>query len=150
MPERVTHSLVKALRCVPTFAEFDDRTLVQVVGASANLFWPAETPVFERGSESQALYIVLAGRIRIVDTGDGGEDVEIAQLGEGEFFGELSLLAHTTHTKSALTLEDSELMVIPKASFEELLECSPELAAGLRRKVEERLAAGAPAESRLA
>jgi CRP/FNR family cyclic AMP-dependent transcriptional regulator len=140
MAEPVTHSLVKALRAVPVFAAFDERTLVKIVGVSANLFWPAGTPVFEKGGESEALYIVLSGVVRIIEVTDDPE-TEVAQLGPGEFFGELSLLLHTTHTKSAVALEDSELMVIPKASFQDLLAAYPELAAEFRLKAEERLGA---------
>ena len=146
MRDQITHSLVKALRAVPAFASFDDRTLIRVVGASANLFWRAGTPVFAKGTRSEALYIVLSGCIRIVDDEDAEEDV--ARLGPGQFFGELSLLLHTGHSKAAVALEDSELMVIPKASFQELLADYPELAAEFRRTVEQRLGTGS-AEARL-
>jgi len=65
------HSLVRALRRVPDFSSLDDGILLKVVGASANLFWPAGSIVFERGSPSEALYIVLGGSVRISDGGDG-------------------------------------------------------------------------------
>ena len=138
MVEPVSHSLVAALRAVPAFAAFDDRMLLRVVGASTNLVWRPGSVVFEKGSEAEALYIVLAGRVRIVDASGDGE-VEIAQIGPGDFFGELSLLLHTTHSKTAVALEESELMVVPKESFQELLRSHPDLASELRRKVEERL-----------
>jgi CRP/FNR family cyclic AMP-dependent transcriptional regulator len=135
---RVNHSLVTALQAVPHFAALDGQTLVRIVGASANLFWSGGSLVFEKGSVSDALYIILSGRVRIFDL-DGEEEVEVASLGPGDFFGELSLLLHTTHTKSAEALEDSELMVLPKESFQELLASNPDLAAHFRRKLEERL-----------
>ena len=138
MAVAVSHSLVAALRAVPVFASFDERSVLRVVGASTNLFWRAGSAIFEKGSESDALYIVLTGKVRIVDVSDG-EEVEIAQVGPGDFFGELSLLLHTTHSKTAAALEDTELMVLPKESFQELLATNPELAAHFRRTVEERL-----------
>ena len=61
-PHRVTHSLVKALRAVPDFADLDDATLLRIVGASTNLFYPAGSVVFEPGSPAEALYVVLSGR----------------------------------------------------------------------------------------
>src|ERR671915_542358 len=67
---RVTHSLVKALRTVPDLAALDDRTLLRIVGGSVNLFWPAGTSVFEKGEPAEALYVVLAGQVRIFDVGD--------------------------------------------------------------------------------
>jgi CRP-like cAMP-binding protein len=139
LSSQVRHSLVSALAAVPDFAALDDKTLLRVVGASANLVWPANSVVFETGSASEALYIILSGRVRITDVVDAAE-VEVATLDSGDFFGELSLLLHTSHSKTATAVEDTELMVLPKESFQELLAGSPELAHHFRRKLETRLA----------
>ena len=137
------HSLVKALQGVPVFAQFGESELLKVVGASANLFWPAGSRVFERGSEAEALYIVLSGCVRIVQPGDGN-DVDVADIRAGQFFGELSLMLETTHTRNAVAIKDTELMVLPKASFQELLGSNADVAAHFRQTAEERLAS-APA-----
>jgi CRP/FNR family transcriptional regulator, cyclic AMP receptor protein len=134
----ISHSLVKALRSVPDFASLDDHALLGIVGASSNLRWAAGASIFEPGSLSEALYIILSGKVRIFDVVDGRE-VDVSAIGPGHSFGELSLLLHTTHTKEARAEEDTELMVVPKESFEELLASSPELAAHFRRRLEERL-----------
>jgi CRP-like cAMP-binding protein len=135
--ERVTHSLVKALRAVPDFASLDDRTLLKIVGASVNLFWPAGRYIFEKGSPAEALYVVLSGRVRIFDIVDGKEE-EVSRVSTGDSFGELSLLLRTTHTKNAMAVEDSELMVVPRDEFEALLSSNPEVAEHFQRKLEER------------
>ncbi len=137
MSADVAHSLVKALRAVPDFAEMEEHTLLAIVGASANLWFPSGSTVFERGETGDALYIVLSGAVRIVDE----RDEEVARIEPGDYFGELSLLLHSTHSKSAVASEDTELMVIPKGPFQELLSGSPELASYFRRKVEQRLPA---------
>ena len=137
MPEAITHSLVKALRSVPDLAALDDHALLRVVGASSNLFWPAGSVVFERGSESEALYVVLSGEVSITEPGEGGES-EIARIGPGSSFGELSLMLHTTHTRDARATQDTELMVVPKDSFEDLLSSNADLAAHFRHRLEQR------------
>ena len=136
----ISHSLIKALRGVPGFDVLGDRDLVKVVGASANLHWPSKSVVFEAGSEADALYLVLEGRVRIYEIHDGNE-VDVAEVGPGDFFGELSLLLDTTRTRNVQAVEDSELLVVPKDSFHRLLDQQPELAAHFRRKVEDRMAA---------
>lgn len=134
MSGEVRHSLVSALGAVPDFAALDDRTLLRIVGASANLVWMADSVVFEKGSPSDALYIILGGRVRITDA-----DLEIATLLPGDYFGELSLLLHTRHSKTATAIEDTELMVLPKESFQELLAANADLADHFRRKLETRI-----------
>jgi CRP-like cAMP-binding protein len=138
LPGQVRHSLVKALAAVPDFGALDDRTLLRIVGASANLVWKANSVIFEKDSAADALYIVLSGRVQIVDVANG-EEVEIAVLEPGDFFGELSLLLNTKHSKTARAVETTELMVIPEESFQELLESHPDLAGHFRRKLETHL-----------
>ena len=138
MEERISHSLVKALRGVPDFHALEDRELLDIVGASANLVWSAGEVVFDKEEESEALYVILSGRVRILDVADGSEEA-VATIGPGASFGELSLLLHTTHSKRAVAEEDTELLVVPKRSFEELLGSNPGLAAHFQRKIEDRM-----------
>src|SRR6266498_1148217 len=83
----VTHSLVKALRTVPDFAALDDHALLKVVGASTNLFWPKGEVIFEKDSESEGLYIILSGEVRIFEVQRGREE-EVSRIGPGNSFGE--------------------------------------------------------------
>ena len=139
MPDRVTHSLVAALRQVPDFRPLDEQRLLDVVGCSANLFWREGEAVFEAGDPAEGLYIVLSGKVTIIEPDAG----ELATIGPGDFFGELSLLLDTTHRRTARVAEDAEIMVVPKEPFQGLLTDAPELAEQLRRKADARLGAAA-------
>jgi CRP-like cAMP-binding protein len=136
MSNRVSHSLVNALRHVPAFADLDETTLLELVGCSANLHWDGGRPVFERGGPAEALYVVLAGRVRIVDPEN---DHVVATIETGEYFGELSLMLDTTHSKTAIAGGQTELMVVPRESFRALLDDRPELERQFRRLSDERL-----------
>ncbi|MDP8962022.1 MAG: cyclic nucleotide-binding domain-containing protein [Actinomycetota bacterium] len=137
MSEPATHTLVKTLRRVPNFAPLDEAILLEVVGASANLYWYAGGTVFEAGEPGEALYIVLSGCVRILET-VSGEQREVAELGPGDYFGENALIHEVTHTKTAVVSEGTELLVLPKDSFQPLLDGHPELAARLERTLEQR------------
>ena len=145
MAEPVSHSLVVALRRVPLFAEFDDRALLELVGACCNFCWRSGGRVFDKGEEADALFVVLSGSVDIVDVEDGRE-VAIADVGPGQFFGEHSLLLERTHSKRAVAREDVELMVLAKERFRELLRERPDLEERIRRTIDERLAEAASAE----
>jgi CRP/FNR family transcriptional regulator, cyclic AMP receptor protein len=138
MSDRISHSLMTALRRVPLFSEVDDGALLQLVGAACNFCWRAGSVVFEQGTEAEALFVVLSGSVRILDVRDGRE-VEIARAGPGQFFGEHSLLLRRTHSKRAVAHEDTELMVLSKEHFDELLADRPVLEALIRRRIQERL-----------
>ena len=143
MGQPVTHSLVKALRRVPDFAGLDDRTLLRIVGASTNLVWPANSSVFEPGARTEGLYVVLSGKVVICEVVDG-EDRVIAAVGPDGFFGEHSVLLDTQHTKRAKAVEPTELMVVPRESFQAVMADHPDLVSLLMSRIEARLATPRP------
>lgn len=136
----ISHSLVKTLRKVPMFAGLSDDDLLDIVGVSANLHWHSDGMVFEAGEPGDALYIVLSGKVRIYTTRDGDE-VEVATIGPGDFFGELSLMRKEPHSKSARAVGDADLMAIPNESFTSLLQSDERLRAAVERVMAERLSA---------
>ena len=135
MENKVTHSLVTALRAVPGFADVDERMLLALIGDSANLFWPAGSVVFERGSRTEGLYIIISGKLSVIDKNDD----HVAEMGPGDFFGELSLLLDTVHRHTVSVLEDAELMVLAKDSMDKLNEEHPQLGRAIRDRAEERI-----------
>ena len=139
MTGAITHSLVKALKGVRGFDLLEGPDLLCIVGASVNLRWPQGSHIFKKGSAGEALYVVLSGEVRIYDDVDG-QEVEIARTGPGKYFGEMSLLSQTTHTKNVQATEDSELLVIIKEEFQEMLESNTRLSAHMHETLETRRA----------
>ncbi len=122
--QRASHSLVETLRSIPAFSSLDEKTLLAIAGESINLFWKTGSSIFEPGSPGDALYVVVSGEVAIKDDGDN----EIDRLGAGKFFGEMSLLLNATHSKRAIAVADSEILVLPKDSFDDLVSASSKLA----------------------
>lgn len=117
------HSLVQSLQRVPEFAPLDERTLLAIVGESMNLVWRDGSTIFEPGLPGDALYIVLSGEVLI----DNGTE-QVARLGVGDFFGEISLLLNTTHHRRARAVGECELLVLPKEAFMAVLHTNGRLA----------------------
>lgn len=138
MNSPVIHSLVKALQRVSALGSLDEKTALRIVGVSANLLWSKGSLIFAADHPPEGMYIVLKGRVRVFE-GDQGREEDVALMGPGDFFGEAALLLETDHTKSAQALEDSELMVVPRESFHQLLASDPELNRRIRAKLDERL-----------
>lgn len=143
MEQRVSHSLVQALRAIPDFASLDERTLLAIVGESMNLFWKKGNVVFERGTGGDAFYVIVSGEVSVQDE----EGNEVTRFGPGDSFGEISLLLNTTHQRNAVAATDCELLVLPKDAFSSLLGANPELDAHFKKVLEDRkppLAEAAP------
>ena len=74
--------------------------------------------------------VVVGQRIRIA----GRDGDVIGVIEPGDYFGELSLLSNSQHSKTATAEHDCEILVLPKRSFEALLEVDEDLAAQVRNK----------------
>jgi CRP-like cAMP-binding protein len=133
------------MRRVPLFSELDDGSLLELVGAACNFRWRGGSVVFDKGADAEALFVVVSGSVRIVDVLDDGE-VEVAKVGAGQFLGEHSLLLRRTHSKRAVACEDTELMMLSKGQFEELVAERPDLEAQFHRRIEEHLRQAEAAE----
>ncbi len=80
--------------------------------------------IFKEGDSTMGLYLITSGKVEISKvTSDGWRQI-LATLGEGYFFGELSLLEGRRHMATAVVTEDAEILFIPKEEFERLLESS--------------------------
>lgn len=137
MERKISHSLVQTLRGIPDFSSLEDRELLKIVGESMNLNWRAGSTIFEPGSPGDALYVVLSGEVGIFDVSSETRR-EVAHPSAGDFFGELSLLLNATHSRLAVAVSECEILVLPKESFNKVLDASPTLAAHFAQVLESR------------
>jgi len=72
---------------------------------------PKGTVIFRQGDSGDEMFVISAGRVRLT-LGGHGHEKEIAVLGAGDFFGELSLLSGMARTATAEAIEDSTLLTI--------------------------------------
>lgn len=116
-----------ALERVDLFASLppDDRALL----ASNLHFAPfARGEVLTRqGAQAHWLYIVAQGQVSVRVSVDG-EQREVAQLGSGTFFGEMSLLTGAARSATVVALTEVECWRLDKAAFKALLDRRPEVA----------------------
>jgi CRP-like cAMP-binding protein len=121
---KTPHSLVQTLKAIPDFSALDEDSLLSFVGESMNLFWNEGSTIFDPGDPGDALYVVLDGEVSITQP-DG---TEVAYLQPGQFFGEMSLLTNAVHSKKAVAVRESEILVVAKEAFTDLLEANPKVA----------------------
>lgn len=76
--------------------------------------------IHHQGDESDAIYIVLNGRLRaILDKGDGGMRV-VGEYGQGESVGELEVMTESRRPATLHAIRDTEVAKFPKSLFNSL------------------------------
>jgi small-conductance mechanosensitive channel/CRP-like cAMP-binding protein len=83
-----------------------------------------------QGAEAHWLYLVEEGQAS-VHVRDGSLEKEVARLGEGSFFGEMSLLTGAPRSATVVADTDVECFRLDKAAFQRVLERRPEIAGQL-------------------
>jgi CRP-like cAMP-binding protein len=83
--------------------------------------------IIAEGDVLPGIYLVLKGRASMTVQVAGRGKVEIAQVGEGEFFGERTAFASRVSDTTATALEDLELLVIDAETLQSLVAGSPPL-----------------------
>jgi CRP-like cAMP-binding protein len=119
------------LRTTPIFSRLNpaDRRAVADV-AAVRQFHKGET-IFAQESPSDAFYAIAAGRVKIFKMMPSGKDVILEVFGPGDPLGAVAAYTERPFPASAVALEDTTCVVIPRPAFFRLLEQYPSLVRGL-------------------
>ena len=109
------------------FNGLDEDELRRLAGIAREAVLPPDTVLFEQGEESDGLYIVLSGIVRIYLTADDGREATISLLEDGEVIGEISLLDGLPRSAGAAALTETRVVFIPHRSFCDVLDASPKI-----------------------
>lgn len=133
--------VVAELRRTTLFSDADPTRLAQVAGRAFLRRFAAGQVVVTEGEPSVDLYVVRAGRVRVLVQSPHGEELTLSVLGPGDTMGELSVIDGQPRSASAEALTDAQLVALPAADVREMLKSDPalllaaaaELAATVRR-----------------
>jgi CRP-like cAMP-binding protein len=100
--------------------------------------FPAATVLFREGDRGEEMFILQSGKVKISKKIRGVEKT-LATLEKGEFFGEMAILNDKPRSASAETIEDCEMLVIDRKTFEVLLRSNVEIAIRFIKRLADRL-----------
>jgi CRP/FNR family transcriptional regulator, cyclic AMP receptor protein len=118
------------LKKIPLFDALTENEIYQVMKLSFEKKYPKDSTLFVEGMAGEVLYIIKSGKVDIVKKTPQGE-VLLSQLGNGEFLGEMSLIDDSKRSATARVATDSELIVITRKCFNDMLQGDPAITAKL-------------------
>ncbi len=98
----------------------------------------ARTVLLSEGDSSDAIYIILEGRVRVYVSDGEGREALLSIMGPGEYFGELAI-DDGPRSASVTTIEACRMLVIPAADLADFVKRNPAFAMHFIRRLISRI-----------
>ena len=116
---------LEAIRSVPLFASLDDdaatglRSLLTVREVAAG------RPLFRTGDKGDAMYLIERGRVRISVRDEDKQQITLAELARGDFFGEMAIIDGKRRSADATVTEDARFAILSRENFMAFVQSNP-------------------------
>jgi len=126
---------------VPIFADLDDVTIQKIGSVGFSKKYSKDEIIFREDDPGSAMFVILTGKVKVVRTSNDGREVILTILSQYDFFGEMALLDGLSRSASVIATEESELFIIQREEFLNLLKLHPEISINLLQELTQRLRA---------
>jgi len=128
--------IISLMKDTPIFSRMNDAGLKNVLKSAVHKQSPAGTKIVEEGKGGVGFYLILDGKAEVIREGE-----KLAELEQGNFFGELSVIDGAPRTADVVALTDTSCVVITQWAMKSLIENHPEIAQGMLEEMVRRLRA---------
>jgi len=127
------------LSYVPIFSELppDTLTMIEKIGTK-KMYKKNDVVLMEEGADT-ALFVIVNGKVKVARSSNDGREVILTILSESDFFGEMAILDGLTRSATVTAIEESELFLIQRNDFLNLLREFPEISISLLQELTKRL-----------
>jgi CRP/FNR family cyclic AMP-dependent transcriptional regulator len=139
MSQPASQMTLEALRSVPLFASLDDEAAKDLRNLLSDRVVPQNTRLFRQGDKGDAMYLIESGRVRISIRDDDEQEVTLAELAQGDFFGEMSIIDGRQRSADAQVIEDASLAILSRDAFLSFVRTNPDVALEMLSALTDRL-----------
>lgn len=139
MSDPFAEMTLEALRSVPLFSSLDDETAIELRRLLAFKNVVTGTQLFHKGDSGDAMYLIESGCIQISLSDEEGKKVTLADLAQGDFFGEMALIDGRRRSADATVIEAARLAVLSRDAFLTFVRSNPDVALEMMSALTDRL-----------
>lgn len=104
----------------PLFEQLEEDELNALVAKMTLHQYEEGDIIITEGEQGSALYVIVSGSVKVFTRSQAGENIHLAVLEAGEFFGEISVLTGRPRTATITAAEKAELLRLDKPDFDTL------------------------------
>lgn len=128
-----------ALKTIPLLAGLPEAALQQFAQHARMCRFARNTTVIRVGDQTDYLYFVLTGSLKVIARDDEGREVILSLLDQGDLFGEMGIFGDQPRSASVVTVVPSDLIVLGKEDVRTLLQDNFEVTWRMMRYLADRL-----------
>jgi uncharacterized membrane protein len=113
------------LRSVPLFSSLDAKATSELGKYLTIHDYPKSATIFRTRDPGDAMYLVDVGKVAISITDADGHTVTLAELGPGDFFGEMAMLDGQGRSANATALDDARVARLTREDFLTFIQSDP-------------------------
>lgn len=132
-------SMNNLLGNVPMFSGLQEEELNAMSRVAVAKNFPKHAIILREGDKTDALYIIVSGKVKVMLSTGGGKEVILAILGKSEFFGEMALLDEQPRSADVVVMEPTQLLVISKTDFINCIAHNPQMSFKIMQGLIQRL-----------
>jgi CRP/FNR family transcriptional regulator, cyclic AMP receptor protein len=115
------------LKSIPLFQGVQEGDLRALAERAVTRSYPKQAIIVSEGDESDSLYMIMSGRVKIYLSDETGKELILAIKGPGQYFGEM-VLDEQPRSASVMTLEPAQFAILSRADFRAFLLAHAEVA----------------------
>jgi CRP/FNR family transcriptional regulator, cyclic AMP receptor protein len=123
MARGIPSNVIRYFEAIPLFRAVSKGGIRALIQAATEVDLPEGKMLVREGDSGRELYVIVRGTARVTR---GGR--RLAEMGAGDFFGELAFLSHGPRTATVTSTSQMRLMVLGPREFEGVVEREPKLA----------------------
>lgn len=125
-----TNPMFSILEKIPLFKDLTDESKNLICKDITLQYFPKHHKIFKLGDIGDAMYIIKKGLVKIYlgESDDPDEQTILAELSDNGFFGEMALVSDKPRNANAVAMVESEIFMLKKEDFNNLITNNPGLA----------------------
>jgi hypothetical protein len=120
--DRRSVRLMDVISKIPFFTPLQETEREELAEDATMHVFNAGEMIIREEDYGRSVYIILDGRVKVFTADDGGNELPLATLGVGQFFGEMSLVSGKPRSSSVVALELSVLVELSYASMANVID----------------------------
>lgn len=124
---------------VPLFENLEDETITKISQLGQRKVYPKDSVILMEHETGNALFVIISGKVKVSRESDDGREVILSILQENDFFGEMALLDGLARSATITSIEETELFIIERSDFLDLLYNHPEVSISLLQELTKRI-----------